>query len=184
MSTGFVLSVPEQTFCMNLHTFPFSILTVMSHHFLTLIETKRQRLCCLLLAVRQHIFICCLEHFWPAYYDADGFTSVAQSAASWSSHRHAPPRPPLTLSTMLKMASERLIAGHRGVGVHSCLQRRGEIETPHLNWANVTFCGTRWGMRRISGNFWLIFEDMRSRGRLQGLLLFLKDKIKYARGRT
>lgn len=61
----------------------------------------------------------------PARHHADGFTSVAQSAASWSRHRRASPRPPLTLSTLLKMAGERLIAGHRGARVHSCL-RAGE----------------------------------------------------------
>lgn len=81
----------------------------------------------------------------PARHHADGFTSVAQAAASWSRHRRASPWLPLTLSTLLKMASERLIAGHRGARVHSCLRCRGETETPHLNWANVTFRSTRRG---------------------------------------
>lgn len=147
----------------NLDTFPFSsskspFFPLCPHwltDWLTVVNSQANfssslswAVCCT--AARLYLQRRCVQRRRPVRRHADGFTSVAQSAASWSRHKRASPRPPLTLSTLLKMASERLFAGHRGAGVHSCLRCRGETETPHLNWANVTSRSTRRGAGRAA----------------------------------
>lgn len=111
----------------------------------------------------------CLQRFWPAYDETDGFTSVAQWHASWSSNSHAGHSRAVTLSMLLKMASERPIAGHRGARVHSCLQWEGRNRDAALNWANVTFSRARRGTKRLWGNFGFKLRHICSRSCLSGL---------------
>lgn len=88
------------------------------------------------------------------YYDTDGVTSAAQSAASWSGHRHA--RSSHRSCSQRAAKNGQREADRRPPGSWSTQLSTIEAEEEReaaLNWANVTFCSAPPGRKRLGGNF-------------------------------